>query len=407
MKKNISHLITIGRELISITTELNYKSIATTVFDIYLNLRHSLFPLVLFSYVVAGCSLFTDNKEIVWHEEKLNKYVIYAYSPGTDSLAIINVEDGQILKMLYDIESIQNIVTNRDGSRLFVSTAKGQAGTNPGKVIMINTSTWEKETIYDRAVHLLSDRNGGVYFITKENDPETGFVVTNRRFGIINPSTGTLTEKDTIDVRWGAREDYSYVELDPNRPLLYAFDADDRLYSYNYVTGRIRYLFNEINFSMLVRMTLSHNGRSLFMLGGPVLDVVNESVKGTLPVWRLGTAAVRKDMAEVYITDPGGFLRPPLPSGKVFIYDPTNDQITGDILVDVDIPGDDFPIRTTDDIYLTEIERYAVVNDRMGTFFVLDLKYRNVTHASSYFDENNIITLSLERIYLAKKPADL
>lgn len=407
METIIPHLTTIGRESLSIMTGLIYKSITSTVSDKFLNHRQSLFPLVLFSYVVAGCNLFTDNKEIVWHEEKLNEYVIYAYSPGTDSLAIINVEDGQILKMLYDIESIQNVVTNRDGSRLFVGTAKGQARTNPGSVIMINTNTWERETIYNRAVHLLDDRNGGVYFITKENDPQTGLVTTKRRFGVINSTTGIITEKDSIDVRWGAWQDQNYVEVHPSMPILYAIDSNDRLFRFNYESGDVRYLFEGLDFSMLTRMTLSHNGEVLFMPGGPVLDAVNESVKGTLPVWRFGTAVVRKDKAEVYITDPGGFLRPPLPSGKVFIYDPAQDQITGDILVDVDIPGDDFPIRTTDDIYLTEKERYAVVNDRMGSFFVLDLKNRYVKHSSSYFDENNVITLSLERIYLAKKPTGL
>jgi hypothetical protein len=154
-------------------------------------------------------------------------------------------------------------------------------------------------------------------------------------------------------------------------------------------------------------MHLSYDGNYLLIPGGPVLDLINEKIAGSVPTWRLGTAALRRDMREVYITDPGGYLRDPLSSGKIAVYDPNRNRIADHIRIDVNHPYyHPGAKRMTDMILLTEKERYAVVSDWNRSYFVIDLKDRNVIHFSTYLPEDipNLIT---QRIVLSKKPLGL
>ncbi|MDZ7692218.1 MAG: hypothetical protein U5K69_13975 [Balneolaceae bacterium] len=60
----------------------------------------------------------------------------------------------------------------------------------------------------------------------------------------------------------------------------------------------------------------------------------------------------------------------------------------------------------TDLIYLTPQERYAVVNNWMSKFIVVDLKTRKIVAEHEYI-ENNVQTQSIQGLYLAPKPPSL
>lgn len=357
-------------------------------------------PLLLFliSVVLNGCGLLdSDSGKSMWAEENLNDFVIYAYSPSGDSFAVIDLKTGEILRQMNDFKGLQSVVSNEDGSLLYISTGTGPGGASPGFIYKVDTSTWKYEIIYNHAAHLLENRNEGIFFITKEVDSSTGDAVSDRMFGEINPATGQVTEMDSIDVVWTAWYDDRLIEIHPFQPVVYAVDDwPGRLYRYNYVTKKREYLFQNLSFGSLGRITLSGDGNMMYIPGGPVLDLSSEDMQGSIPVWRLGSATARKDDKEVYLTDPGGYLREPYSQEQVFVYNPEGDSIADSIHVG----------SMTDQIYLTPKERYAVVNDWMFSYFVIDLKERKVIKKQQYI-ENNVATLSVQGMYLAPKPPSL
>lgn len=368
-----------------------------------------LLPAFLF---VNSCNLLGgDDKStstIQWEEEDLSEYVLYAFTPFIDFLTVIDVQTGEILKTLEDLDGIQSVVTNNDGSQLFVSTGTQPSGADPGQIIRIDTQTWEREIIFEHAAELLSNANGDIYFITKHIDPEIGPVIPERVLGRIDPMLGSITLIDTLDVEWGSIYDAYNIEVSANTPEIFAVNSNGKLFRYDHVTSEKTYLFEGISFSQIAaRIHLSHDGNFLLIPGGPVLDLINEKITGSVPTWWLGTAALRRDMKEVYITDPGGYLRDPLPSGNITIYNPSKNKVTGYIKIEVDDPYyHPAADRLTDMILLTENERYAIVSDWMRSYFVIDLKKRKAIHFSTYTPDE-YPTLAIQKIFLSKKPPGL
>ncbi len=339
-----------------------------------------------------SCDVVSSNGEDkIWHYENLNNLVICAYGIGDDTLAVVDLTTSEVLKIITDFENILSVLSNADGTRLFVSTGEGPAGTDPGAIYMINTQNWSHRQIYNHAVHLISNRNGGIYFITKiTSDP-------HRTLGSINPDDGSINELGNIDVNWRSVYDDNAIEIHPHKPLVYAINGEKQLYKFNYETGKVKY----IRPLSVARMTLSWGGDTLYIPGGPVIDLVTEQTVGFIPVWRLGYLAARRDNKEMYITDPGGYLRDPLPSGRIQIYSPENNRITDEVNVLIDRQP-----WMTDRIYLTPEERYAIINDRMFSYFIIDLKRREVIY-SHQFLKNNVRTLSMEGFYVAPRPPGL
>lgn len=350
--------------------------------------------ILLVLFILGGCGLLdSDSGESMWAEEDLDDFVIYAYSPDGDSFAVIDLKTGEILRQMNDFKGLQSVASNKDGSLINISTFRVSDSTYVGEIYQMNTTTWEYKVVYDQAAHLLENRNGGLFFITKG----TTRPLSKRMFGEINLSTGDVSEIDSIDVYWGAWYDDGLIEIHPYQPLVFAVDGwPGRLYRYNYATREKKYLFQQLSFASIASITLSGDGNMLYIPGGPVLDLNSEEMEGNIPVWRLGSAAARKDDKEVYLTDPGGYLREPYSQEQVFVYSPEGDSISGSIEVG----------SMTDQIYLTPKERYAVVNDWMFSYFVIDLKEREVIIKQQYI-ENNVATLSVQGMYLAPKPPSL
>lgn len=351
---------------------------------------------LLAAFVLSGCGLFgSDTDSIIWQEEDLDDFIVYAYAPDGDSFAVIDLVTGEIYRHIEDFKGIQSVAASQDGSLIYVSTFRvSESGdAYEGEIYKVNTTTWEHEVSYNQAAHLIKNRNSGIFFITKG----TTRPLSKRMFGEITPSTGKITEIDSIDVDWGAWYDDRLIEIHPYKPLVYAVnDWPGNLYRYNYISKKMDYLFPELTFSSLARITLSGGGDSLYIPGGPVLDVDREEEVGSIPVWRLGSAAARRDNKEAYITDPGGYLREPYSQGNIFVYDPKKDEMKAPINVE----------SITDLIYLTPKERYAVVNNWMSKFIIVDLKTRKVVAEHEYI-ENNVQTQSIQGLYLAPKPPSL
>lgn len=344
--------------------------------------------------LISGCSLFENEQglDIHWKDEDLNDYILYAYAPDGNSFAVIDLISGEIYRRLNDFDGIQSIAANEDGSLIYVSTSSFPTPSNPGyfgNIYQLNTDTWESEVIYDEASHLIEGHDGEIFFITKNSNSQ-------RIFGQINSSTGAVNEIDSVDVNWGGHRDSRYIEIHPTKPLIFAVNSNYNLYKYNYETKEKTFLFDYISFRPFGSFVLSGGGDSLFIPSGPVLDLHEEKIVGTLDVWKLGLTQTRKDNKEVYITDPGGFFWPPKSSGNIQVYNPENDRVKTSITVN----------SPTDLIYLTPKERYIIVNNSLSKFIVVDLKKRKIVSEHQYI-ENNVQAQSIEGIYLAPKPPSL
>lgn len=355
-----------------------------------LNLALRFFSLLMI-LGLTSCDLFRekDRDPIVWNDEDLNDFVVYAYAPSGRSFAVIDLSNGQVIKILEGLDGIQSVLSSRDGLYIYISTFK--LNTFSGNIFRVRTDSWDYEIIYDRPAHLLDNRNGGIFFITKQADPLTGYAVSDRIFGEIEPSTGAITSYGSIDVNWGAWYDDRLIEIHPFKPLLYAVDGSGKLYSHDYTTSLSTYIFPELPFPPLARFSLSGGGDSLFIPGGPVLDLNRNAIAGTIPVWRLGSAVTRRDNKEVYITDPGGYWIEPYSQRKLFVFSPMKKRVTSTFDVG----------SMTENIQMTPKERFAVVNDWNYVLIVVDLKTRKVVA------RHNTSPKSSQGFYLAPKPPSL
>jgi hypothetical protein len=324
----------------------------------------------------------------MWADEVLNNFVIYAYSPDGDSFAIIDLLTGEIYRRMDDFKDIQSVISNEQGSLVFISTFN--QGSNSGSIYKINTATWDYEIIHEKAAHLLENRKGGIFFITKR----TGSSPSERIFGKVNHVTGEVTEIASIDVRWMAYKDDNAIEIHPYKTWLYAVDGNNRFYRFDYTTSTTDYMFQGLPF--ITNFTLSADGEILYRIGS-VLDLNREEIVGTFSVplsAGLGSITPRKDNTGAYITDPGMYYdRPPYSQRKVYMYGLEKDSVIDSI----DIGS------LTDQIYLTPQDRYAVVNDWKFSYFIIDLEERKVIKKQQYV-ENYV---SIQGFYLASKPPSL
>jgi hypothetical protein len=345
---------------------------------------------LMFSF--QSCELLLDSKRngIIWHDEDLNEFVLYAFGPGEDVIYVVDLVTGEILRELTDFKSIISVVATDDGRRLYVSTYI-RPDDDQGLIYEVDTQTWERREIYYNASHLLTNRRGNIYFITKIEE-----MWNNRIFGRIYPTDGSVVELGTINVEWGFFRDDSSIEIHPYRPLVYAVDGEGKLYRYDYSSNSTSYVFPELSFLLLVNITLSGGGDTLYIPGGPVLDLVNEEIIGSIPVWRLGWPASRRDNKEVYITDPGGYAREPFPSGKVFVYSPVEDRIISEINAQ----------SLTDRISLTPKDRYAVVINWANRYNVIDLKRRRLAFYHTLVDEDGL-NIIFQNFYLSRRAPGL
>jgi hypothetical protein len=348
---------------------------------------------VLPSMFLSSCDLINPGSNgIRWHEENLDGYVLYGFQEGGNTLAVVDLGTSEVPVILNDFEGIQSVITNDDGSKLYVSTGTGHAGSNPGYIYEVDTKTWQYRIIYENAAHLLSNRNGGIYFITKLK------IDAIRVFGKIDHFSGAVTEIDTINVYWAAWFDQTVIEIHPNEPLVYYINENHEFWRFNYQFGEKLRIFSNLNFRPVANFVLSGGGDTLYIPNGPVLDLQREEIVGYVQANRLGWLVVRRDNREIYITAPYNPLYQTLPFGIITIYCPHRNQIIDEIDIIVDGMR-----RDSWKIYLTREERYAVLNDRSAGYYIIDLKSRDIVY-SHRFVENNRITLSIADFYLAPKP---
>ncbi|MEJ2050404.1 MAG: hypothetical protein P8Y60_11325, partial [Calditrichota bacterium] len=122
-----------------------------------LRIMISLFYISVF---LCSCGVLESNlTPDMCHDDNLNDFVIYAFSPDGDSFAVIDLLTGEIYRQMNDFKGIQSVISNEQGTSIFMSTYN--QGSNTGGIYKVNTATWEYEIIYEKAAHLIENREGG------------------------------------------------------------------------------------------------------------------------------------------------------------------------------------------------------------------------------------------------------
>ena len=333
--------------------------------------------------------------EIEWVEEDLSDFVIYACDFFTDSLFVIDLATGNVKHQLKDFHRIASILTNHDGTRLYVSTHDPYDPTGTAGIYEIRTDSWERRKIYDNPAYLLSNNNGGVFFMTQYGGKSM------RMFGEIDTDNGIAREIDSIDVVWKMHMDEGPIAIHPTEPILYARSPHE-FYSFNYEV-RTKTVLPFLGGHWFI---LSGGGDTLYTAGS-VIDLVNLKKVSSIPVpYSVFYVAARRDNKEIYITAPARD-RWSDPPGKVYIFSPLEDMIMGEIDAGYYVSGNPYPYLTTGRIYLTPGQRYAIVGDDWAAYYIIDLKDRKIVETKVFVKKNLSPSIPMQYFYLAPKPPGL
>jgi hypothetical protein len=97
-----------------------------------------------------------DEKDdrIIWEDENIDDFVIYAHSYVSDYLYIIDPSNGDY-EINDSFQTIHSIITNVDGSILYVSTGDENSRNENGNIYEVDTKTWESVDIYNKPVEFI------------------------------------------------------------------------------------------------------------------------------------------------------------------------------------------------------------------------------------------------------------
>ncbi len=335
-------------------------------------------------------------KPIVWEEESLEDFVVYAHSYISDYLYIIDPVNG-VYETVDKFQKIYSITTNENGSLLYVSVGEGQTYVQSGSIYEVDPIDWEYKKIYHRPVEFIHSTRKDIYFVTKAVLDTGRFAnyLPERILGRIDSNNGTVIELSTIEMAAANFHDFKAIQIHPNLPLAYFISTKAQLVEHNFESQQSRILLDGLTLTHHPNFRLSPDGNFIYFLGGPVYDTNSELIVGNTKVFKWGYLAIRKDNKEVYLTDNGDsgiYNRPKV--NNINIYSKESDSIVDSVVVG----------GITDNIFLTPMERYAVVNERSIVLNIIDLKEREIAYEFDFLNE--ITKTNIDRIYLSIKPGE-
>ncbi len=271
---------------------------------------------------------------------------------------------------------IWEFAVTHSGAKLYVCTRESSVN-RPGKIYSLDLRTREKSIIWaGLASDVFAAPDGEVFIFSYE--PRWDKATEGTTYvGIIDTLSDAITFIDTLDIR-DIGHNYQSVAFDGNRPLLYAVREDDRLFAYNYETRQVERIYENIS-GPLKHMITSPDGKTLYVAGGPVFDLEQDSVIAWVGGNYLGSLALSPDGERLYITDPGGYLRlEPVPTGKIKIFETSSNSYTGYIDVRQAVVPPDHLSVATDRIVLMPDGKTAYVSNWIQLVFVVDLQLKAV-----------------------------
>ncbi|HET6567632.1 MAG TPA: hypothetical protein VFG50_06685 [Rhodothermales bacterium] len=322
--------------------------------------------LCLLALLFGSCDLFSSSEA-----PSRDGYFLYIGNWDYDEIFVVDTQTNKIVRTLTGFNHVWALAATKSGRKLYVQTRDSSGYDTPRTLHVVDTRTWESHVVLHGRAKPYVALQGDVFVITQWWDSR------QQALGRIDTLTDQVTFIDTLDLiyRVGTNGQYDDgVAFDPQLPLLYATRSSDRkLFAYDYDRREVVRVYESLYDP--VRIEVSHDGKRLYVAGGPVLDLERDSVLAWMGGNLLGSLALHPSKDLLYITDPGRYLNiDVIPSGKVFIFDTQRNQYTGEIYVGVQ-PGDHPP---TDDIALSPDCRRAYVSDKGPSVVAIDLETRNV-----------------------------
>lgn len=300
-------------------------------------------------------------------------YYLFVGNWAWDEIYIVDTDSNFVVDTMYGFKiNICEIVVTLNGRKMYVTT-QGDSRYPFSAVYVADLNRRSVRQILDKVADIYLAPNGTV------------FVITSYRYygvsqiGIIDAIRDRIIFFDTLNIQdTNLGYDYQNVAFDVNRNLLYGINREHQLFAYNYVQKKVVRIYKNAYGFYFLQMLTSHDGKYLYVAGGPVFDLEHDSVIAYVGKNYLGSLALSPDGEYLYITDPGKYLNLEiLPTGKVYIYQIKTYSYIGEI--DVIKASDEYKTSyATDHISLMPDGKTAYVTNWSNALFVMDLQNREV-----------------------------
>jgi DNA-binding beta-propeller fold protein YncE len=299
----------------------------------------------------------------------LKLYQLYIGNPSGHEVYILDTDGNVVVDTLrwFDYD-VWDLITTKNGRKLYVVTRDGYLNAS-GKIYSIDLQTQSVSKIWDGiASDVFVTPDGKVFIVSYVPRSAETYL------GTIDLLTDKIAFFDTLDIRDAAKNNQAVV-FDSKGRLMYAVNRQEQLFAYDYENKKLVCVYQNIYIPL--HMVISHDGKYLYVAGGPVVDLERREAIASVGGNVLGSLALSPDGEYLYVTDPASYIQrhgTPLPSGKVFIYNTRTHQYVGEI----DVSKNSAELYLTDWIVLLPDGKTAYVSNWGRLIFAIDLHVREV-----------------------------
>ena len=236
----------------------------------------------------------------------------------------------------------------------------------------VDTRSWRIRKLLDRPGDVFAGPPGMVAFVEHTQN------VPGQPVTLINTHDNTIALLDTLDIyeRGLSTLDRQGLVFHPSQAIFYSVDNRMRLFAYDYKRRVLVHIYASTGNFPLRNMTIGRDGRHMYVAGGPVLDLEQDSVVAWVGGDIRGSVGLSPSGDTLYVSDPsgGGINIEEIPKGKLFLFDTRTHTYMGAIdVVEKDNPVYAFDRRPTAQFAITPNGRTAYVSAVWGEVFVLNL----------------------------------
>jgi DNA-binding beta-propeller fold protein YncE len=333
---------------------------------------------LLFS--LASCDVFDSGEEA-------SGYYLYLGNWSYDEVFVVDVRTNRTVKTLEGFDSVWTLALSDDGRTLYVGTQRSRLKRDSngrlipnstfmtGALYAVDTHSWRKRKLLDKPVDVYAGPPGRIAFV------EFTFGEAGQPVGLVDTRTNAVTFLDTLNVIEGGTIGLRPQGLvfHPSQPIFYTVSTEHRLIAYDYARGAVAHIYESTGPLINLNMAISHDGHSMYIAGGPVLDLEQDVVTGWVGGNLSASVALSPSGDSLYVTDPGGGLNIEIiPSEKIFIFDTRSYRYVGEVGIDVDKAAFSLAGILTDTIVLSPDGRTAYVSDFGALVFVIDVAAEKV-----------------------------
>jgi len=300
---------------------------------------------------------------------------IYAVNWGHNKIYVVDADLDEIIDTLSGFgDNINNAVITKSGAKLYVWTKQYSVypydTTYPAQVYSVDLQTTSIKKILEKQAFIYLEPDGTPLIFSY------GLHDSLKQVGIIDTLTDEISFFDTLSV---LDPQYERLVFNPATSIFYTYNNEYRLFSYDYNKKNI-----VRNYSVAADydMTISRNGKYIYCANGPVLDIVNDNIVGSIPANRIGYLFLNPVNDFLYATDPASFNIEIPPSGRVNIFQASSPfSQTG--YIDVN-KASGLAYTSTEGMVIMPDGNKGYVSDSGANIFVVDLDSKEVVYTIKF-----------------------